>query len=81
MNYNLGLGNGERVLPFAIPAGASVGDTFARFRVSTAGGLAPTGMANDGEVEDPRVPIVPFGQPAEVTMAANRATVQIARPR
>ena len=66
------------MLPFAIPAGASVGDTFARFRVSTAGGLAPTGMANDGEVEDQRVPIVPFGQPAEVTMAANRATVQIA---
>ena len=78
-NYDLGLGKGERVLPFTIPAGASIGDSFARFRVSTAGGLAPTGMANDGEVEDHRVPIVPFGQPVDVTLAANRATVELVR--
>ena len=78
-NYDLGLGNGERVLPFTIPLGASIGDTFARFRVSTAGGLAPAGLANDGEVEDQRVPIVAFGQPVDVTLAANRATVELVR--
>ncbi|MCI0537666.1 MAG: cadherin-like domain-containing protein, partial [Verrucomicrobiales bacterium] len=32
-----------------------VGDTFARFRLSTQSGLAPTGEAPDGEVEDHKV--------------------------
>ncbi|MFO1065364.1 MAG: GEVED domain-containing protein [Pirellulales bacterium] len=43
---------GSNRLSFTIPAGAFVGDTYARFRLSTAGGLAPTGIAMDGEVED-----------------------------
>jgi hypothetical protein len=34
------------------PPGAVVGQTFARFRISTIGGLTPTGQAPDGEVED-----------------------------
>jgi hypothetical protein len=34
------------------PAGAILGQTFARFRISTAGGLPPGGFASDGEVED-----------------------------
>ena len=42
-----------------VPAGATLGNTFARFRLSTAGGLAPTGLAADGEVEDYQVTIVP----------------------
>ncbi len=37
---------------FDIPAGASPGATAARFRISSTGGLTPTGEANDGEVED-----------------------------
>ncbi|MBL8797064.1 MAG: DUF11 domain-containing protein, partial [Planctomycetia bacterium] len=32
--------------------GVTLGDTYARFRVSSAGGLNPTGLASDGEVED-----------------------------
>ncbi len=34
-----------------------VGPTYARFRLSTAGGLAPSGFAADGEVEDYQVEI------------------------
>ena len=41
------------------PAGATLGDTFARFRLSTAGGLSPDGAALDGEVEDYQIEIVP----------------------
>jgi len=55
-DYSLGTGNGVRTLVFTIPrdTGGNVvlGGMFARFRLSTAGGLAPTGAANDGEVED-----------------------------
>ena len=35
-----------------VPVTASTGVTFARFRLDSAGGLAPTGPAMDGEVED-----------------------------
>ncbi len=44
--------DGLNVLSFEVPGGAANGDTFARFRLSTLGGLAPTGLATDGEVED-----------------------------
>jgi hypothetical protein len=43
---------GENLLSFSIPAGATSGNTGARFRLSTVGGLAPTGASTDGEVED-----------------------------
>ena len=43
---------GSNRLAFTIPAGAIAGESYARFRLSTAGGLAPTGIALDGEVED-----------------------------
>lgn len=39
-------------LEFAIPSSAALGDTFARFRISSAGNLEPRGLAADGEVED-----------------------------
>ncbi|MDP1798004.1 MAG: NF038122 family metalloprotease, partial [Planctomycetaceae bacterium] len=45
-------------LSVTVPALASLGTTFARFRVSTAGGLTATGAANDGEVEDYQVQIL-----------------------
>jgi streptogramin lyase len=41
---------------FQIPAGGSL-TTYVRFRVSSAGGLGPTGAAADGEVEDYRVTV------------------------
>ncbi len=37
------VGAGTNQLTFAVPAGATLGDTFARFRFSSAGGLLPTG--------------------------------------
>ncbi len=43
--------------PVVIPSTAIVGTTFARFRFSSTGGLAPTGTASDGEVEDYQVTI------------------------
>lgn len=41
----------------AVPAGAAVGNTFARFRCSSDTGLTSIGLASDGEVEDYRVGI------------------------
>jgi hypothetical protein len=56
---DVSLAAGPNTLTFAVPAGALGGPTWARFRYSLAGGLAPTGMAMDGEVEDYRVEITP----------------------
>ncbi len=39
-------------LCFLVPTNAQLGATFARFRLSSAGGLSPWGPAMDGEVED-----------------------------
>ncbi len=39
-------------LTFTVPLAAIPGTTYARFRLSTSGGLSPTGLASDGEVED-----------------------------
>jgi len=41
-------------LTFPVPVGAPDGASCARVRISTAGGLMPTGIAMDGEVEDYR---------------------------
>ncbi len=54
---NMTLGNNS--IDINVPCDANVGTTFARFRLSTAGGLSPTGLANDGEVEDYQVTILP----------------------
>ena len=43
---------------------SKAGLTYARFRISSSGGLSPTGLATDGEVEDYEVEIVP-GRPPE----------------
>lgn len=52
------LSAGKNVLSLTTPAEAQEEGTFARFRVSAAGGLAPTGAASDGEVEDYRVTVI-----------------------
>lgn len=49
---NKAVNAGDNLLTFVVPAGAASGQTYARFRISTAGNLAPTGIASDGEVED-----------------------------
>ena len=46
------LAGGVELLPVTIPADAVAGTTFARFRISSGGGLGPAGPASDGEVED-----------------------------
>lgn len=50
---------GANLLTFAVPSGSIAGTTFARFRISTVGGLTFAGAAIDGEVEDHAVAIVP----------------------
>ncbi|HEY2840405.1 MAG TPA: GEVED domain-containing protein, partial [Pirellulales bacterium] len=49
---------GANVLHFTVPSTVTT-TTYARFRVSSAGGLAPTGLAQDGEVEDYKVSVTP----------------------
>ena len=45
--------NGNNAVTFDVPANVVSGQqTFARFRISTTGGLGPRGLAADGEVED-----------------------------
>ena len=50
--------NGTNTLTAAIPAGATPGPAFARFRISSCGGHTFTGLARDGEVEDYAVTLV-----------------------
>lgn len=52
---------GANALNFAVPAGATTGDRFARVRLSSAGVAGPNGVAPDGEVEDQRVTIADAG--------------------
>ena len=59
-----------RTFQVTVPANAPVPATsttsFARFRSSSVGGLLPTGLATDGEVEDYKVTIVPGTPPTAV---------------
>lgn len=55
---NQALVAGNNNLSFAVPMGATVGTSFARFRLSSAGGLSYNGLAADGEVEDYQVQIL-----------------------
>ncbi|MEM1224665.1 MAG: VCBS repeat-containing protein [Planctomycetota bacterium] len=56
---SVNVGIGENVLTFDVPADALAGTTYARFRVSTSGGLGHGGAAADGEVEDYAVTMIP----------------------
>lgn len=52
------LAAGGNTLAVAVPCAATPGGTaFARFRFSSTGGLSPSGLALDGEVEDHALPI------------------------
>lgn len=48
---------GSNVLSYPIPSDTQAGTTYARIRISAAGGLGPGGAASDGEVEDYQVAI------------------------
>jgi hypothetical protein len=49
---SLPLAAGLNSFGIVVPATATLGQTYARFRFSTAGGLQPFGSASNGEVED-----------------------------
>lgn len=73
-----------QTLNYAVPAGATVGQTMARVRISTDGGLGPTGQAPDGEVEDYLVTIVDdvvidlaAGQNNNVVVRLNGANIEV----
>jgi hypothetical protein len=55
---------GPGLLNILVPASALPGQTFARIRISTTGGLPPTGGASDGEVEDHEVFVKDLPDPA-----------------
>jgi len=55
--HNLHLPDGIHQIPVAVPADAVPALSFARFRISSQGGLSPVGRADDGEVEDYEVEI------------------------
>jgi GEVED domain/Dockerin type I domain len=59
---------GDNRITFEIPSGATPGQTFARFRLSTTGGLGPSGQANDGEVEDYSVTLLDGSVPTDQTI-------------
>lgn len=54
--------NGQTFTITSLPDDALEGVTTARFRFSSTGGLAPIGLAEDGEVEDYQVIIGPAGR-------------------
>ena len=47
-----------QTINYNLPSGLTTGDTYARVRISSTGGLGPAGYAADGEVEDYLVNIV-----------------------
>jgi hypothetical protein len=55
--YSANVVAGINPVNFIVPAGATPGITFARFRYNLSGALSVTGQAPDGEVEDYEVPI------------------------
>lgn len=65
---------GANQLTIWIPPATGPGVTYARFRFGSEGGLAPTGLAIDGEVEDYRVEIISNDPPAIV--APNQLSTQ-----
>ncbi|MCS7469113.1 GEVED domain-containing protein [Stieleria sp. ICT_E10.1] len=75
--------SGLQTLNFSVPATMTLGQTYARVRVSTAGGLGPAGFAEDGEVEDYSITIredvVYVAQPSEndITVSLAGANVEL----
>lgn len=58
---------GANVIGFSVPQSAQPGQAFARFRLSSLGGLSPIGQAADGEVEDHALMILSGNNPASVS--------------
>jgi len=54
---------GQNILSFYVPVYATAGQSFARFRYNSFGGLSYAGVASDGEVEDYSVVILSDSNP------------------
>jgi len=57
----LSVPGGATNLPLDVPIWATVGDTWARFRISTFADIGPTGGVSDGEVEDYQLTVTESG--------------------
>jgi hypothetical protein len=68
---------GTNTVTVNIPVDAKIGKTFARFRLSTDKGLAPTGLASNGEVEDYSLVIKSLAQAINLGPAANSLGIGI----
>ena len=69
---NQSIAAGNNALQVAVPANAVTGTTFARFRISSAGGLSFNGPAVDGEVEDYQITIVPIQSGPVLTVTTSQ---------
>ena len=69
---------GNNTITFDVPSWALAGETYARFRLSTAGDLGPGGEAADGEVEDYLVSIL-SPEPASGIFAAREPLAERSR--
>ncbi|MGY8771029.1 MAG: GEVED domain-containing protein [Pirellulales bacterium] len=77
--------DGLQALLFLVPETATLGNTYARFRISSNGGLDPTGFDRDGEVEDYLINItqalevdLPSGNGADdVTVRLNSGNIEV----
>ena len=56
---NVSVVNGDNTITFDVPSNIVSAGTYARFRLSSIGDLGPAGLAEDGEVEDYAVEILP----------------------
>ncbi len=76
-------GDGTHSVAITTPSTATVGTTYARFRINTSGALAPTGSAADGEVEDHEVAIeegdrnLDWGDAPDSVLAAGYPTLAV----
>ncbi len=74
---NVVVSSGVNTFSYVVPAGTAASDKVVRFRLSSAGGLAPTGDAVDGEVEDMLLGISDGAIPSAVTVNMNSAATSI----
>ncbi|MCP3870288.1 MAG: DUF11 domain-containing protein, partial [Gammaproteobacteria bacterium] len=65
---------GTNSLTYSVPASAVPGDTGVRYRCATETGLQPTGMAEDGEVEDYMIEILPAEADVSITKVVDDTT-------
>jgi len=56
---DVAVSNGDQLLTVNVPIDAVAGDTWSRFRLTSAGGVGATGGASDGEVEDYPIEVLP----------------------